>query len=415
MKYLVVVGAVIVVLISLYMAASSFASITYDPYGAIEEVRAEEEKEPAQPKISHLATPEPMKAIYMTQCVVGTPSFRAELVDLIETTELNSVIIDIKDFSGKLSFNTDNPILADSVSDACGARDMRDFIQMLHDKGIYVIGRVTVFQDPYYTTIHPELAVKRASDGGVWHDYKKLSFIDVGAREYWDYIVEIGKESYSLGFDELNFDYIRFPSDGNMKDIAFTHSGSRSKQEVLEDFFAHLYKEMKDPDNFDGERTPAISADLFGMTTTNTDDLNIGQVLERALPYFDYVMPMVYPSHYPKGFNGWAQPATLPYEVVKFAMDAAVRRARALDASVESTSTSTQAIYLRELAQKGHGNISPRQLRSWIQDFDLGATYTSDMVRAEIQATYDAGLTSWALWDAGNTYTRSALERATVN
>lgn len=414
-RHVVIWGVCIVILLCGYWAASSFASITYDPYASRGEAKVETvEKEPEQPRVVHLATPEPTKAIYMTQCVVGTPSFRAQLVDLIETTELNSVIIDIKDFSGKLAFGTDNPKLSASVSDACGARDMESFIELLHSKGIYVIGRITVFQDPYYAEAHPNLAVKRASDGGVWHDYKKLSFIDVGAREYWDYIVEITKESYAIGFDELNFDYIRFPSDGNMKDIAFPHSGSRPKQEVLEDFFAYLYDEVKDPDNFDGDGVPVISADLFGMTTTNTDDLNIGQVLERTLPYFDYVMPMVYPSHYPSGFNGWTKPATVPYEVVKFAMDAAVRRARTLAASENSTGTTTEAVRLRELAGKGHGNVSPTQLRTWIQDFDLGATYTSDMVRAQIQATYDAGLTSWALWDAGNTYTRAAL-KAHVN
>jgi hypothetical protein len=363
-------------------------------------------EKPKKPLVGHLKTPEKVKAIYMSQCVVGTPGFRAQLVDLIDTTELNAVIIDIKDFSGRLAYSTDNPELKDSVSEDCGARDIEAFIKMLHEKDIYVIGRVTVFQDPYYTKLHPELAVKKASDGSVWKDHKGLSFIDVSAKPYWDHVVEIAKESYRKGFDEINFDYIRYPSDGNMNDIAFI--SPKPKYEAVEAFFSYLYEHLKEP--FDGfEDRPVLSADLFGYTTTNTDDLGIGQVLERALPYFDYVMPMVYPSHYNAGFIGIAKPAAKPYEVVNYSMEEAVRRVRLLNAAAGSTSTSTEVVYLKAQAEKGHGNISTDQLRPWLQDFDLGATYTPEMVRAQMQATYDVGLDSWALWDAGNTYTKGAL------
>ncbi|GMU73931.1 MAG: hypothetical protein AMXMBFR44_1300 [Candidatus Campbellbacteria bacterium] len=386
----------------------------------------EEEKKPAS-DVVHLPTPDPLKAIYMTQCVVGTPSFREKLVKLIDETELNAVIIDIKDFSGKIAFTTDNPVLAPSVSDACGARDMKEFIKMLHGKNIYVVGRITVFQDPFYSKLHPELAVKKESDTSVvWTDHKGLSFIDVGARPFWDYIIELSRESYALGFDELNYDYVRYPSDGNMKDIAFTLSEGKPKDVELETFFAYLYEALDTGEAptsglrsvrnifSDDEPRPVLSVDLFGYTTTNRDDLGIGQLLERALPYFDYVMPMVYPSHYNAGFIGIAKPASSPYEVVKYSMDEAVRRVRAMAEAKNSTATTTEATYLRTQANKGHGNINVLQMRPWLQDFDLGATYTPEMVRAQMQATYDAGLTSWALWDAGNTYTRAALHEATA-
>jgi hypothetical protein len=297
-----------------------------------------------------------------------------------------------------------------SVSAECGARDMKEFIKMLHQKNIYVVGRITVFQDPFYARSHPELAVLRESDGSVWKDFKGLSFIDVGAKPYWEYIAVLSEEAYDLGFDELNYDYIRFPSDGNMKDISFPHSQGRTKADVLEDFFAYLYESLSDTSKYKTGEGPILSADLFGYTTTNKDDLGIGQLIERALPYFDYVMPMVYPSHYNKGFIGIEKPATEPYAVVKYSMESAVLRAQALQDAHTSTSTSTEAIMLREQAKKGHGKVRPLQLRTWLQDFDLGAPYKPEMVRAQIQATYDAGLTSWALWDAGNTYTRSALE-----
>lgn len=394
-----------------YFGLASVSSISYENPESIADVGEGTEDVLPEPvfRVVHLPAPEPFKAIYMSQCVSGTPSFRDQLVRLIDDTELNSVVIDVKDYTGKIAFVTNSPVLRDSVSDECRASDMKEFIGRLHDLGIYVVGRVTVFQDPFYTKKRPDLAVKKASDSNTaWKDYKGLSFIDVGARDFWDYILAISREAYDLGFDELNYDYIRYPSDGNMKDIAFPHTGARFKDKVLEEFFAYLSGELRSKDGFETGEGPVLSADLFGMTTTNTDDLNIGQILERALPYFDYVMPMVYPSHYPKGFNGWAQPATIPYDIVKFSMDSAVKRARALANSVNSTTTPRVTSASDELIKK----VSARQLRPWLQDFDLGATYTSEMVRAQIQATYDSGLTSWALWDAGNTYTRSALLEA---
>jgi hypothetical protein len=127
-----------------------------------------------------------------------------------------------------------------------------------------------------------------------------------------------------------------------------------------------------------------MSADLFGLTTSVTDDLGIGQVLEDAFPYFDYIAPMVYPSHFASGFNGFDKPATKPYEVILISMKKAVERA-----NLAST--------------------SPYKLRPWLQDFNLGAKYTPEMVRDQIRATYDSGLNSWMLWNAGSSYQRSAL------
>jgi hypothetical protein len=314
---------------------------------------------------------------------------------------LNAVVIDIKDYTGKIAFETDNPVLADSVSDECGARDMKEFVESLHNKGIYVIGRVTVFQSPYHTKVHPDWAVQSASTGNPWKDNKGLSFVDVGAKPYWEYVVELAKESYAIGFDEINFDYIRFPSDGPMKDAVYTWSKGKVKAEALEEFFVYLSKSL--------EGTGIVtSADLFGMTTTNTDDLNIGQVLERTLPYFDYIAPMVYPSHYPAGFNGWKNPNHYPYELIAFVMGRGAERAVAITTTVPAfkhtpiASTSPQ-LYSKPVYDK-------LKLRTWVQDFDYGGTYDVAEVKAQIQATYDAGLTSWMIWAPSNRYTRGALK-----
>lgn len=374
------------------------------------------ETEDTRPVVYHQPLPEAVKALYMTSCVAGTPSFRDSVVELVESTELNSIVIDIKDYSGTISFPPESPALTPAWEAArCGTRDMRAFIEELHERGIFVIGRITVFQDPFYSERHPELAVKRASDGGVWRDHKGLSFIDVGARDFWDYTIELAVESYNIGFDELNFDYVRYPSDGNMRDIAYEHAGERNKQENLEAFFAYLHDALSDPERYAAaahEGTgrdvaiPYLSADLFGMTTTNTDDLSIGQVQERAAPYFDFIAPMVYPSHYPNGFMGLGNPNHYPYEVVYHAMSEGARRMAATTTPVDGflhtrTGTTTPAVY-----EKPAYDI--QKLRPWLQDFSYGGTYGPKEVRAQIQATYDAGLTSWMMWDPANRYTREA-------
>lgn len=332
----------------------------------------------ATPAVRHLATPKPVKAIYMTACVASMPSLRSRLVKLANTTEINAIMINIKDETGGVSFKTGNPLFKSATSIGCSVPDLKQFVEELHRNNIYAIGRIAVFQDPHFVKLHPEYAVKRASDGAVWRDRKGISWLDVKAKPVWDYTAALAKETYDLGFDEINFDYIRFPSDGNMNDIAYPYyrRAEQTKAEALKSFFVYLHSQMTSA----GIPT---SVDLFGMTATNKDDLGIGQVLENALPYFDYVAPMVYPSHWPAGWNGFKKPATVPYEVIKISMGAAVNKARM-------------------------ASSSPAKLRPWLQDFDLGADYTAPMIRAQIKATYDVGLDSWMIWDPKNVYTAGA-------
>lgn len=363
----------------------------------------------------HIETPKQVKAIYMTSCVAGTPSFREKLVALIEETEINSVVIDIKDYTGTISYKPTNPELNHMWENArCGTSDMEQLIASLHEKGIYVIGRVTVFQDPHLTARRPELAVKFASTGEVWKDNKGLSFTDVSAQDVWDYHITLAKDAYGIGFDEINFDYIRFPSDGPMKDIYFPFSKDTPKSVALERFFAYLDETLE-------RDVPDLvtSADLFGMVTTNTDDLNIGQVLERALPYFDYIAPMVYPSHYPNNFNGWSDPDDYPYEVIKYVMSSAVKRAESTVSEVETSYTTYVAPVqdnpaTLEIDESKDGYYTkpsfPRtKLRTWIQDFDYGGDYDVAEVKAQIKGSYDAGVDSWMIWSPSNQYTRGAL------
>ena len=333
---------------------------------------------PAPFIVTHIETPESVKALYMSNWVAGNKKLRGNLIDIIDKTELNSVVIDIKDYTGKIGFIVSDSRLKKFNSSENRISDIKEFIGELHEKGIYVIGRISSFQDLFFVKSNPEYAVKN-KNGDIWKDNKGISWLDVGVKEVWEYLSLIGDEAYSVGFDELNFDYIRFPSDGNMNNIAYSFSKDKVKSEALKEFFIYI------SDYFHVKGIP-ISADLFGLTTVNTDDLGIGQILEDALTYFDFVSPMVYPSHYANNFNDWGNPAERPYDIVLYSMSRAVVRAN-------------------------QANISPYKLRPWLQDFSInGTTYTPDMVRAQIKATYDVGLNSWMLWNASNIYTVSALD-----
>ncbi len=326
--------------------------------------------------VTHIDTPDPLKAVYMTSWAAGNQRFRKELFDLVDTTEINAVVIDIKDYSGKISFPVEDPLLVEIGSAEKRIPDIKKFISELHEKNVYVIGRISSFQDSYLINIYPDSAVKNKA-GEVWKDFKGVKWLDAGSEKVWEYLVAIGRESYALGFDELNFDYIRYPSDGNMQDIVYPWSGDRPRREVMKSFFSYLRQQF-------ATSSILISVDLFGLTTSAEGDLGIGQSLTDALMYFDYAAPMVYPSHFGKGFIGIPKPAEKPYEVIKYSMDQAILKA-----------STTMA--------------NPNKIRPWLQAFDRGAVYTPAMVRAQMQATYDAGLTSWMLWNAGSVYKKDAL------
>lgn len=334
--------------------------------------------------VTHIKTPEHVRALYMSGWVAGSENFRNSLVKIVDETELNAVVIDIKDSTGRISFSTDNPEIQKIGSSENRIKNIKALTSLLHSKNIYIIGRISVFQDPYLTKLKPEWAIKKISDGEVWKDKKGLSFLDPTNKNVHEYILSISKYSYDVGFDEINFDYIRYPSDGNMKDINYNLAPGKNRADNIEAFFKYLSEEIKKYGDI------PISGDLFGLTTEVNNDMGIGQVWEKALPYFDYLCPMVYPSHYPPNHAGYKNPALYPYEVIN----------RALASGVNKTKATNQ-------------NIA--KIRPWLQDFDLGTTYTKDMVKAQIKAVYDNGLNSWMLWDPSNKYTPSALELETIN
>lgn len=333
--------------------------------------------------VSHISTPKDLKAVYVSAWVAGSAKHINPIIKMIDETELNAIVIDVKDSTGRVSFKMPVASVEKEGSAEKRIADVRSLIDTLHKKNIYVIGRISVFQDPYMTKKHPEWSITRKSDGGVWKDRKGLSFLDPSKKEVHDYIVAVAKGAYEEGFDELNFDYIRYPSDGNVKDINYHLKEGETRADNMEKFFKYLSSEMKK------EKNIPISADLFGLTTEVNDDMGIGQVWDKALPYFDYLCPMVYPSHYPAGHAGFSNPSVHPYEVINRALIGAI-------------------------AKNDKMVIDRNKIRPWLQDFDLGAVYTKEMVQSEIKAVNDNGLTSWLLWDPANKYTPSALKIETT-
>jgi len=355
--------------------------------------------EPQQP----LANPPAIiKAIYATAYSAGNEKKLSYLINLIKTTELNALVVDVKDYSGYVLYNTNLPLPKKYNAVERRIPKLNKLIKRLHDEGIYVIGRVSVFQDPRLATARPDLALYSSSTGQTWQDNKGLLWMDTAAPEVWDYNIAIAKEISERGMDEVNLDYIRFASDGQLSDIKYPFWDEQTlKTKVLRDFFKHLREELPNV---------KLSADLFGLVTINKDGLGIGQHLEYALPYFDAVAPMVYPSHYFKGFIGFENPGAHPYEVVKYSLDVAAQRIKDYEKNL--------AVQLGTTTPAEDPRWHVAKLRPWFQDFDLGADYDAAKVKAQIQAQYDTGTTSastdlfdgWMIWNASNVYTREALQ-----
>jgi len=378
------------------------------------------------PKTEHLKTPDQTKVGYMTSWVAGTASIREPLLDFFEASEFNSVIVDIKDDTGKISYKGSNPDIEVLGSYENRIADIEGLIEDLHARGMYVIGRIAVFQDPHMTVVWPDQAVQTVG-GSVWQDRKGLSWMDASSKKTWDYVIDIAKESYDLGFDEINFDYVRFPTDGSAE-MVFPLSGDREMSQVIEEFFVYLEEELETNEYGDMVR----SVDLFGLTTSASDDLGIGQELEVAMRHFDYVAPMTYPSHYGPGFAGIQNPNSAPGVIIARAMeDGKAKLSNHIDYELDlyaeqyiqiisETDPETGAVTSREEIKRGdQKKIDMKKLeleavydfqkiRPWLQDFDYGGNYGYAEVRAQIDAVYASGLDSWMIWDPSNKYTKEA-------
>ncbi|KKQ27984.1 MAG: hypothetical protein US42_C0003G0041 [Candidatus Magasanikbacteria bacterium GW2011_GWC2_37_14] len=315
-----------------------------------------------------------VKALYLTAYSAGNPKKLAEIIDLINKTELNAVVIDIKDYSGKVLYNSNLEWVKRFEARENRLGNVREVIQKLHDNKIYVIARLTVFQDPLLASKKPEWAIKSKNDG-LWQDNKGLNWVDPTRVEVWNYNLAIAKEAIGFGFDEINFDYVRFPSDGDMSLVVY-NNGDEPKYQTMKRFYTFLREHLN---NY-----PAwISLDMFGYVMERTDDLRIGQRLVDAVDSADFICPMMYPSHYSRNSFGVEKPAEIPGIIIDNGM------------------------------KKGMPTFVNKRakVRPWLQAFDLGAVYSDGIkIREQIDAVEKYSDAGWLLWNASNRYTSAGLK-----
>lgn len=313
----------------------------------------------------HPPMPDQLKAVYATMYTAASQEKREALLGLVGRTELNAMVIDVKGSSGELAFDY---------------FDVQKVVSELHQKGVWAIARIVVFQDSGAVKRIPS-AVIQSKNGGPWRDPKGYAYLDPADKEGWHYIIDISKRALDAGFDEINYDYIRFPSDGRL-DLAVYPAWKKDtpKSDAIQSFCETAKEQLK-------AYAPrsVLSIDVFAYTFLTNDDLGIGQQLDKLIDAPDFIYPMAYPSHYKAGNFGFDNPANHPYEVV----------------------IKTLRQGLERFGDKA--DLYAKKIRPWLQAFDLGALYTPDKIRAEIQAATEAfpgESPGWLLWDPANIYNR---------
>ncbi len=322
------------------------------------------------PFLEKLAAEHPVvKGVYATGWMTGKSDFLGTMVGFSAKTEVNSMVIDVKDDSGRISYHSKVP-LAQSIGASYPKFDPIKVTKLLHQNDIYPIARIVIFKDPHLAGRRPDLAVK-STQGGVWRDYKGLAWVDPYNKDVWEYNVAVAKEAAGYGFKEIQFDYVRFTSDGVIKNCRYTFSDGRSKSDTISDFLKYAYQELK-------PLGVKVSADVFGLTCSSQSDMGIGQVFEKIAENVDIICPMVYPSHYMRGDFNIPDPDRNPYQTVYRSMMDAKRKAATLK--------------------------KPVIIRPWLQDFSLRNHYGREQLLAQIKAVQDAGLQEWIFWNPTNRY-----------
>jgi hypothetical protein len=318
------------------------------------------------------------RALYAPAAIFEAPGRLDAMLDLIDRTEANALVIDVKETDGRLYYVTDLPeaIEAGSVREA-PIFDLEELLPMLKERGIYTIARMVVMKDNTTAAARPELAVMNTATGEPWRDNIGGAWLDPSAPGVAEYIAAIAGDLAAKGFDEVQLDYIRFYSDGpyNLADTNLPNTQS-FRLPAIQRVLRVVSQEL------DATRT-FLGADVFPISFIAPDDQGIGQRPEVIMPFVDYFCPMVYPSHYSTGVFGYEVPNNFPYEVID------------------------ETLQLMNEQKTG----LPVVIRPWIQDFGYGpfAPYSADQVRAEMQAAADNEAKGWMIWNARATFTEAAL------
>ena len=310
-----------------------------------------------------------VKGVYTTSWMASKSIYIETMLKFTEQTEINSMVIDVKDDSGRISYMSKVP-LAQMVGASYPKFDPEKTTKLLRQNNVYPIARIVTFKDPHLARKRPDLAVKNVQ-GGIWKDYNGQAWVDPYNKKVWDYNVEVAKEAARYGFLEIQFDYVRFTSDGVIRNCRYFSADGRSKSDTIADFLKYAYQELK-------PLGVKVSADVFGATCTASGDIGIGQVFEKIAENVDIICPMVYPSHYSRGDFNIPDPDRNPYQTVYRSMMDAKRKAATLK--------------------------KPVIIRPWLQDFSLRNHYGREQLIAQIKAVQDAGLQEWIFWNPSNRY-----------
>lgn len=341
-----------------------------------------EQQEDQTSKILPPRTPVKAKGIYVSAYVAGTPSVMDELIAEIDRTEANAVVIDLKDDFGRVVCNMDSELIQDVGSVKTYIPNADGLMKKLKSHKIYAIARIPAFRDAWLGEARPEWCIKKA-DGSLFKDRDGNSWLNPYCKEAWEYLVEIGRQAGKLGFDEVQFDYVRSCTEKGMKEAAFDEeqTAGRSRTDIICEFMEYAYTELREEGLF-------VSADVFGAIIGSAADADsVGQVYGEMAKHLDYISPMIYPSHYADGNYGIDHPDMRPYETVLAALE---------DSGKKLYAAGLEAEHIAEV-------------RPWLQDFTASwltnhIEYGPEEIRAQIQATYDAGYDEWLLWDASCKY-----------
>ena len=327
--------------------------------------------------------PPPVKALYVNAWAFGSNKLW-HLVRLADSTEINAFVVDVKDDTGCLLYDSNVKVARDIGATRCiRARDARARLDTLHDHDIYAIARIVVAKDPLLAERRPQWSVQQRDVGGLWRDRIGSAWVDAYNDSVWIYAAQLAEEAVRMGFDEIQFDYVRFPDEPS-EALAMALFPSRrpgeTQRAAVKASVAMLTRRLE-------PLGVPVTFDIFGLTGSATlGDLGIGQVWEDFITVADVVLPMVYPSHYYPGAYGYARPNANPYAIVKNALREALERSRP------------------------HARFAA--IRPYLQAFTLGRRlprYTPHEIREQIRAAEELGITSWVLWNPRSVYQRDAL------
>ena len=331
-------------------------------------------------RIVRVPTPDTLRGLYVNRWAALGRRMN-ELIDVSKRTEINALVIDVKDDRGFVLYKSRVPLaqqIGADTNSVMSPKKLRAILDTMAAHSIYPIARIVVAKDPLLATKKSEWSIKRKSDMQPWLDKNGIPWLDPHHREVWQYAVDLAKEAYDLGFSEVQLDYVRFPDEKRLiSESVYPLANGRVRAQVIRDQLGFVRGALR-------SASIPVSIDVFGLTATDTTDMGIGQRWEMFVDQADYILPMVYPSHFAPGTYGIGNPNANPYSTIDRAMKDVKRRT----ASVPNA-----------------GKVIP-----WYQDFTLGPPrYGAEQVRAQIKAGYDNGFQSWILWNPGSRYTLSAL------